>query len=76
MKDITFLEELEKRLNKLVEEINSVNNPNIFAKGPRPEIHELLGKINSEIELINRTNFNVNENNTGLTESINRYLDY
>lgn len=76
MKDITFLEELEKRLNKLVEEINSVNNPDNKKNGTEPEIHNLLGKINSEIELINGPNFNVKDKNTGLTEPINRYMDY
>lgn len=76
MKDITFLEELEKRLNQLVEEINSVNTGEIKDKHNEPEIHSLLGKINSEIELINGPKFNANENSKGLIEPVNRYLDF
>lgn len=76
MKEITFLDELEMRLNLLDEEINSVNKETFTKPGAEPEIKELLLKINSEISSINDINISDSVTDTGLSGPIHRYLDY
>ncbi len=76
MKEITFLEELEMRLNLLDEEINSVNKETYTKAHAEPEIKELLVRINSEINSINDINFSDDIPDSGLSGPVHRYLDY
>ncbi len=75
MKDRSFLEELEIRLNLLDEEINSAIDQNSkFSQVP--EIKEMLYKINEDVKSHNEKNNIGKAEMNGITEPVNRLMDY